>query len=428
MKKFRVIILGAGNRGNRYAAHFAEHPDQYEIVAMADPLKARREQFQKAYGVPAEHCYDSWEDALSLPKMADICVIATHDDQHYYPALKAIDLGYDLLLEKPIAQTAKECADIARAADRKGVRVLVCHVLRYTPFYGKVKQLIMSNTIGEVISIEAAECVSNTHFAHAYVRGRWCREENATPLLLAKCSHDLDIIQWLLDKPCTRVQSFGSLTHFTPKNAPQNAPIRCATESCPVRATCPYDCLQEYIANKKNVRRSRITLGYSKHYEPTDEEVMEALRHEDFGLCVYHANNDVVDHQIVNMEFDGGAVASLCVNAFNKGGRYIHIHGTTGELTGYMKENSVDVYTFADKTCRTVPVLEEGQTIYGGHGGGDSGIVTELYAYLSGTYTGYRAADIRISTQNHMIGFAAEESRHHHTVTDMEEFCRQNGF
>ncbi|MBP3304728.1 MAG: Gfo/Idh/MocA family oxidoreductase [Oscillospiraceae bacterium] len=427
MKRIRVIIIGAGNRGNRYATHMAEMPDKYQIVGMADPAKACRKHFQEVYGVPEEACYESWEEILAQPKMADVAVISTVDNMHYYPALQAIEKGYHLLLEKPVAQTAGECADIANAAREKGVSVLVCHVLRYTPFYGKIKELVMSGTIGQVVSIDQVEGIGNVHFSHSYVRGNWHSEAESTPMLLAKSCHDLDIIQWLLDKPCKRVSSFGSLTHFIPENAPEGAPVRCADGGCPVGDTCPYNCIHHYYDDKTNRRRKIITNGIAANFVPTDEEVLQALQTTDYGLCVYHAHNDVLDHQVVSMEFEGGATANLTVNAFNKGGRYIRIYGTKGEIYAHMSATEIQVYTFEDKNQYTVPVLKTDESINGGHGGGDEGIIRELYEYLSGTYRGFRAADITTSVKNHLIGFAAEQARHSGTVVNVEEVLKQYG-
>ena len=428
MKKIRAIIIGAGSRGNQYAKYMHQMSDKYEIVGMADPFEGRRIHFQETYGVPAENCYSSWDTILAQPKMADVAVITTVDNMHYHPALQAIEKGYDLLLEKPVAQTAQECIDIANAAKVKGVKVLVCHVLRYTPFYGRLKELLMSGIIGDVVSIDQVEAIGNVHFSHSYVRGNWHSEEESTPMLLAKSCHDLDIIQWLIGKPCRQVSSFGSLTHFTPENAPEGAPIRCADGTCPTMDTCPYNVIKHYYDYKENSRRKIITKGIAKSFIPTDDEVMEALKTTDYGLCAYHAHNNVLDHQTVIMEFEGGATATLNVNAFNKGGRYTRIYGTKGELYAYAKDTEVSVFTFADKQTTKISVLETEESINGGHGGGDEGIIRELYAYLSGSYTGYRAADIDVSVSNHLIGFAAEQARHQHTVVNIANFCRENGY
>ena len=429
MKKYSVIIIGAGNRGSNYSRKLDALRDCYEVVAVAEPYEGRRNYVKEMFGLPEEMCFSSWQDILDRPKMADIAIIATMDAEHYAPAMKAIELGYNLLLEKPVAPTPQECADIANAARAKGVEVLVCHVLRYTPFYNRVKELVVSGTIGQIVSVVGVEAVGNEHQSHSYVRGNWHSEAETTPMLLAKSCHDLDIIQWLVAKPCTRVSSFGSLTHFTKENAPEGAPVRCIDGGCPVSETCPYNCKKLYYDDKENAWfRKAATRGISKEYLPTDEEVMTALKTTDFGLCVYHANNDVVDHQVVNMEFEGGITASFTMNAFNKGGRYIRLFGTKGELYANMSDTEITVYTFEDKQTRTYPVTRTEESILGGHGGGDQGIVAELHQYLSGDYTGYCAANIQVSVQNHMIGFAAEKARHEGTVEDVQKFAAAYNF
>lgn len=428
MKTYSVIIIGAGNRGSNYSRKLDALRDRYQVVAVAEPYEGRRNYVRDMFNLPQEMCFSSWQEILDRPKMADIAIIATMDAEHYEPAMKAISLGYNLLLEKPVAPTPEQCADIAVAAREKGVEVLVCHVLRYTPFYNRVKEIVVNGTIGDIVSVVAVEAVGNEHQSHSYVRGNWHSEAETTPMLLAKSCHDLDIIQWLVDKPCLKVSSFGSLTHFTRDNAPEGAPQRCIDGGCPVENTCPYNCRKLYYDDKDNAWfRKAATRGIAKEYLPTDEEVMTALKTTDFGLCVYQANNDVVDHQVVNMEFEGGITASFTMNAFNKGGRYIRLFGTKGELYANMSDTEITVYTFEDKKNHIYPVSKTEESILGGHGGGDQGIVAELHEYLSGEYTGYCAANIQISVQNHMIGFAAEKARHEGTVEDVQAFSAKYG-
>lgn len=429
MKKYSVILIGAGSRGTKYTDIMKNCPEKFTVVGVAEPIRARRDIIQRRHKLPDEMCFDSWEDILSKPKMADLAVICTMDELHYTPALKAIELGYNILLEKPAAQTAQQCVDIALAAREKGVKVLVCHVLRYTPFFKKIKQIILDGTLGDIISVMHVEAVGNVHQSHSFVRGNWHSEEETTPMLLAKSCHDIDIIQWLLDKSCKKVQSFGSLSYFNSKNAPEGAPVRCIDGGCPVEDTCPYNCRKLYYDDKKNLWfRRASTRGIAKTDTPTDDEVMTALNTTDYGLCVFHANNDVVDHQVVNMEFEGGTTVSFTMNAFNSGGRYIRIFGTKGELYAYAKDSEITVYTFEDRMQHKIPILGADESIVSGHGGGDEGIVHELYDYLHGSYNGYCAADIDISVRNHLIGFAAEKARRSGTVEDMEAFLKAYGY
>ena len=428
MKTYSAILIGAGLRGQIYTGEMLKTPDKFKVVAVAEPIEGRRKAIQERHGIPDEMCFDSWEEALAKPKMADLAIICTMDDMHYAPAMKAFALGYDLLLEKPVAPTAEECADIALAAKKQGVKVLVCHVLRYTPFFKRVKDIVMSGMLGEIVSMLQVEAVGNLHQSHSYVRGNWHSEAKTSPMLLAKCCHDLDILQWIIDKPCKKIQSFGQLTYFTPVNAPQGAPKRCMDGGCPIEDTCPYNCRKLYYDDKANDWfRAACTRGIAKEELPTDDEVLTALKTTDYGLCVFHANNDVVDHQTVNMEFDGGINATLTMNAFNKGGRFIRIFGTKGELTAYMESTKIDVYTFDDGVHRELPIELIGEGIVSGHGGGDAGLVGELYEFLGDDYHGYCAADINISVKNHLIGFAAERSRRNDTVESIDAYFGEYG-
>lgn len=429
MKRFKVVLIGAGGRGVAYAENIKLHPDKFEFVGVAEPIKKRRDDIKRKFDLSEAECFENWEDLFNQPKIADIAIIATQDNGHYESAMKAIELGYNLLLEKPVAQTARECIDIANAAKEKGVQVLVCHVLRYTPFFKAVKKIVMEGTIGDIQSIIQVEAVGNRHQSHSYVRGDWSKEENATPMLLAKSCHDMDIIQWLIDKPCKKVSSFGSLSYFTPENAPEGGPKRCIDGGCPIEDSCPYHYKKMYLTEQSNpFFRYAVARGYSKEFLATDEEVLEGLKNTNFGACVYHAGNNVVDHQVVNLEFEGGATASFTMNAFNKGGRYIRIFGTKGELYANVSDTEITVYTFENREYMKVEVEKTEESIAGGHGGGDAGIIDELYDYMSGNYTGYCAADIETSVKNHLIGFAAEKARHNDTVEYVAKFSEEYGY
>ena len=423
MKQLKVIVIGAGARGNTYSRHMNSMPEKYQIVGVAEPHAYKRAEFAKAYSIPEECCYESWEDILALPKFADVALITTNDDLHYEPTMRAIECGYDILLEKPVAQKAEECIAIANAAKKKGVRALVCHVLRYTPFYKTLKRIVDSGMIGEVMSVEQVEAIGNTHFAHSYVRGNWHDSGATTPIVLAKTCHDLDIIQWIVGKSCARVSSFGELTYFTEKNAPEGAPIRCSTGNCPERGRCPYDCFTTYVENPHNMWfKPYFRSAVATHENFTEEEYMKALDFTDYGLCVFHANNNVPDHQVVSMQFDGGATAQLTFNAFNHGGRYTRIYGTKGEVYAHEAAKEIPLFTLSDRKTQMIPVEYTEQSHKGGHGGGDYGIVYDLYDYLNGTYSGPDIAEIGISVENHLIGFAAEEARLEGSVVDVRSF------
>lgn len=421
-----VALIGGGLRGMVYTDVMKDYPQKFKVVAVAEPDEGRRRKLQKTHKIPDDMCFGSWTDILSKEKLADIAMICTTDNMHYKPTMKAIEKGYDIVLEKPVAPTAEECTDIVLAAKEKGVKILVCHVLRYTAFFKKIKALLMEGAIGEVMSVIHVEAVGNVHQSHSYVRGNWHSEEESTPMLLAKCCHDIDILQWLIDKPCKRVQSFGELTYFRSENAPEGAPLRCIDGGCPIENTCPYNCKKLYYYSKDNSWfRPACASGIAKAHVPTDEEIMTALKTTDYGLCVFHANNNVVDHQVVNMEFEGGKTVSLTMNAFNEGGRYIRIFGTKGELYANMSDSKISLYTFDDQKHHKVRVNDRGRIAVDGHGGGDQGMINEMYDYFKGNYKGFCAADIDISVKNHLIGFAAEKARKSGTVQSIDEFFKE---
>jgi predicted dehydrogenase len=350
--------------------------------------------------------------------MANFAIIATQDQMHLEPALAMIEKGYNVLLEKPMATTPAECKQITEAAEKKGVGIIVCHVLRFTSFWTTLKGIIDSGAIGKVMSITHMENVGNRHQSHSFVRGNWRKTSEATPMILAKCCHDTDLIQWLIGKSCKKVQSFGSLTYFTKENKPAGAPARC-TDGCPHADTCFYNAIKLYYDDKNNTWFRSVIANTVTN--PSDEAVMEALRTGPYGRCVYDCDNDVVDHQIVNMEFEDMTTASLSMNAFNKGGRFIRIFGTEGEIT--MGEgNWFDVYSFADRQTTQVPIDTIGNSISSGHGGGDVGIMIDAVNYFGNGIASPSVCDIRMSYLSHLIAFAAEESRLTGTVVDLEEY------
>ena len=420
MEALKVILIGAGCRGAIYTNFMMDN--RFEVVAVAEPIKERREYIKNHHGISDDMCFNTWEELLSMPKMADVAIISTQDRLHYEPAMKAIDLGYNLLLEKPVAPTAKECAEIAAFAREKDVKILVCHVLRYTPFFTKIKELILDDKIGKVISIHHSECVGNTHQSHSYVRGNWHNTCKSSNMLLAKSCHDIDIIQWLIDSKCTRVHSFGSLTYFNRDNAPEDAPDYCI-DGCPHTNECYYNAVKLYLDDKNN---KWFRDACTQKVDATDDEVEEALRTTLYGKCVYKCDNDVVDHQVVNLEFESGAVASFNMCAFNKGGRYIRVMGTKGELYGDMDNDVIDYFDFKTRqnTLFHPANCNIDGSLAGGHGGGDNGIINTLYKYLVTGYDGAWLSEIGISVQNHLITFASEQSRLEGRVIDVEEYQR----
>lgn len=298
---------------------------------------------------------------------------------------------------------------------------MVCHVLRYTPIFIAIKNLIDEGRLGHIISINHEECVGNVHQSHSFVRGNWGNSERASCMLLQKSCHDMDILQWLVGKKCKKVQSFGSLTYFTRANAPEGSPEYCV-EGCPKADTCPYNAVKLYLDGKKN---NWLRTTATREANPTDEMVEKALRTTQYGKCVFKCDNDVVDHQTVNLLFEDNVTVTFTMNAFNKGGRFIHIMGTKGEVRAAMAsgETPITLYDFETQKTEEIPIFAKDR-LTNGHGGGDEGIINSLYDYMNGEYIGCSVSDIRTSVNNHLIVFAAEESREKGTVVDFEEYVK----
>ena len=421
MKKLTFILIGAGNRGKCYTQHAYMHGG-YELVGIADPNEQTREFMREHYHIPKENCYKTYDELLARGKIADFAMICTQDRLHFAPAMKAIEQGYPLMLEKPVAPTPEECIQSRDAAEQKGVPVVVCHVLRYTPFARAVKQVIAEGRLGRIINIIHTECVGNIHYSHSFVRGPWRNTEESSNMLLAKSCHDLDLLQWLLQSQCKKVQSFGRLSYFRKENCPNDAPERC-TLGCPYAERCPYNTLkiyrdypteEGYLFPPRHPDGTRFTPGETEQW----------LMTSGYGRCVFQCDNDVVDHQTVNLEYENGETVVFTMSPFNQGGRRIHIMGTKAELTS-TDFDTIELFTYCDEDPSSeryghnrrdiikTSEFEIDQSIAGGHGGGDIGIMDDLWKLLCEGKKTSSVSDIRTSVGNHLTVFAAEYSRTH---------------
>ena len=418
MKQMKAVVMGYGMRGQAYSKYALSAPEELKIVAVAEKEETKRSYAKELHNLSEDMLFDDWRKLSELPRIADFAIIATQDNMHLEPALACIEKGYHILLEKPMAPTAEECKRIALAAEEKGVKVIVCHVLRFTQLFCAIKDIIDSGEIGEVTSIIHAENVGHMHYSHSFVRGNWRNSEESCPMILAKSCHDTDLLQWLIGKKCTKVQSFGSLQYFKKENKPEGAPAYCL-DGCPHADQCFYEPFRFYVENKKNVWRDTV----ADKVGATDEEVLAALKHGPYGRCVYQCDNNVVDRQVVNMEFEDGCTVSFTMGAFNRGGRFIRIYGTRGELVAYMGSKGViSIYNFETKEFKKFEASKIEQSISSGHGGGDTGIMIDTLRAFAGETPSKSVTDIRTSYLNHLIAFAAEESRLNNTVIDMEQF------
>ncbi|MGM1046806.1 MAG: Gfo/Idh/MocA family protein [Bacillota bacterium] len=414
MTQINAVLIGAGARGaGGYAPYALDYPHELTFVAVAEADPARRIRFAEKHGIPPERCYESWEPLLAESRMADIAVICTQDRMHYGPTMQALEKKYHVLLEKPMSPDPKECLEMEQAAVENDRLLTICHVLRYTPFWSTIKRVIQQGTIGEIASIQLNENVGYWHIAHSFVRGNWNNSDKASPMILAKSCHDMDVLSWLMDRPCTQVSSFGSLMHFREEQAPEGSTDRCM--DCKVESTCPYSAPRFYLSNEYK--------GWAGHFtqELTKANIIQGLHETDYGRCVYRSDNNVVDHQVVNMEFEGGATAmfSMCGFTYEQE-RRIQIMGTRGELRG--EEGKITVFDFltGQKTEISIPSQSSG------HGGGDSGIVASFLNEVR-NYNGQESlTSASASVRSHLIAFAAEKSRLNHGQSiNLNEYAQE---
>lgn len=407
-KPVTAIVAGAGNRGNVYASYSEKAPSDLKIVGFAEPIPFRSERFARRYTIPPERQFTTWEDIFKVKKFADAIIITTPDRLHYGPAMAALDMGYDLLLEKPIARSWKECSDIMNLAIAKDRIVAICHVLRYAPLFRKIKEVIDSGVLGKMLSIQLMEPVEHIHMSHSFVRGNWRNSKESNPMLLAKSCHDLDLLTWYTGKHCANVASFGGLTWFRKENAPAGSTERC-TGGCAIEADCPYSALKIYY--RKRTWLYHMDLPAEGDQGPA---ILDNLKNGPYGRCVYHCDNDVVDHQVVSMEFEDNITANFNMEAHTSyWGRRIRIMGSEGDLVGDEK----DLYISNFKTDKTVRWnVDEQASGSSGHGGGDYGLARAFVQAVSQHNPAPLSTTIESAMESHLIAFRAEEARAEGTV------------
>ena len=408
MKPITAIVLGAGSRGSIYAGYAKDHPNELKIVAIAEKRRDRLDALAEEVGVPEESRFATWEELLAQPKLADCAFVCTLDDDHIAPAIRAMELGYHILLEKPMSNREDECRQIVETARKTGRNLAVCHVLRYTPFYMTLKSLIDKGEVGQVTTINQIENVGYWHQAHSFVRGNWRSSEETSPMILQKSCHDMDIILWLMGSNCTKVQSFGSLKHFTAENAPKGAAARCL--DCQYVESCPYSAPKLYLdMNRTGWPVDVITTDMSEAGR------RKALEEGPYGRCVYHCDNDVVDRQVVNLEFENGGVATFTMTGLSADFyRELKIFGTEGQIKANMGTKEIVLHRFGEE-AKAIP-LDMGMEA-SGHGGGDYGIMADFLQVLKNG--GESRTSAEVSLQSHLICFAAEKSRKENIVVTL---------
>lgn len=436
MKKIKAAIVGYGNRGYMYSRYAVSNPERLEIVAVCDHDSVKLQLAKKEFSLPDDMMFCDLESFLAAKIECDVVINATMDQYHYATSIPLLKAGYNLLLEKPITANKNELLEIEAIAKEKNLKVLVCHVLRYTRFYSEIKRIIDSGEIGRIINMQLNEHVHIRHFVSAYVRGKWRNEKvSGSGLILAKCCHDTDLMCWLNNATTPAyVSSFGSKSYFCESNAPKNAADRCC--DCPAKEECMFEAEKMHLDN----------IGFGDYVfwgakkpiaEMTREEKIEHIRNGSFGECVYKNDMDVADRQCVSVEFENGSVGTLNVTTGGlKADRHLHVVGELGEIVGYIEENKFVLRKYNeskfkenDYSCEEtvydldlISKLEGANQAASGHYGGDTRMMSDLCDFINGEKTTVSTTVIDDSINSHLVCYAAEEARKNKCVVDMKEF------
>lgn len=414
MKKITAVIIGAGSRGLKAYAPNA-NPGTLKVVGVADPDDFRRNLCAEKFNIPKEGIFRTYQELLAKEKMADLAIICTNDRLHVEPARMAVEKGYHVILEKPISPIPEEVYEIGQLASKNDKVFSICHVLRYTNFYMKLKELLDSGRIGQLVHIMHSENVGYWHFTNSFVRGNWRNSKETSPMLLQKCCHDMDILLYLIGSKCKSISSVGSLSHFRKENAPDGAPLRC-TDGCPAYDSCPYNAVKLYV---HGILRPKCQVLF-RIPEVTDETILEALEKNNWGKCVYHCDNDVVDHQVASMEFENGVTVAFYVCGFaDKTSRSMRIMGSRGEIVADMEANSIQVRDFVTGETDNISISPFASS----HSGGDHGFINSVLAAIRGEREDRSSA--QESVESHMMVFAAEKSRAEGKTVLMEDYISE---
>ncbi len=405
----KILVIGAGSRGYAYAKYAAEKKN-VKIVGVAEPRDFQRERMVAEFGIPRENACRDWQEIAERERFADAAIIATTDSLHKAPMLALAPKGYNILLEKPMAPSMDDCKKITEAAIRNNIIFAVCHVLRYTHYTKKIKEMLESGLIGRVIQVQHCEAVAYWHFNHSFVRGNFRKQPESASFLMAKSCHDIDWLRHIVGEPIRKVSSFGSLSFYRRESQPEGAADRCV--SCKIEKECPFSALKLYLKMVKDGKThwpvDMITKG-----DVTEDSVMEALQNGPYGRCVFACDNNVNDHQVVNFEFDSGATATFCMNGFRPAqgdGRKTRIFGTKGEIEGNGWQ--LKHYNFlTDKMTEINTLTNSDGSLVGGHGGGDYGLMDSFIEALATGDQGKIITGAQETLETHMAVFAAEKSR-----------------
>lgn len=414
MDKVKVAVIGAGVRGTyTYAPYILEYPNLCEIVAVVETKKGRRDLFSQKYNLKEEYIFESEEQFFASEKIADAVIIATSDDSHYNYAKLALEKGYHILLETPMANSLDGLVHLKELSHTYSDRILMtCHVLRHTEFFNKLKEIIDSRELGELSSIQYNENIGYLNFAHSYVRGNWRNSSDTSPLILSKSSHDMDILLYLTGSKFRKIASFGSLKHFNSDSFKLTMSENCYR--CSEEENCPYSCKKIYLENNS-------VMNNAVHINPTKENLETILKEGPYGRCVYRSDNNVVDNMVSIIEFENNVSATFNLSAFTKEcNRTIKLMFTHGEVGGSFNDNEIRIKKFGEDEDR---LLSLGKNDLSNNNANSNLIKSFINSVSQKNYISPNS-NIKDSINSHVMAFAAEYSRVSEEVIYVDDFFR----
>jgi predicted dehydrogenase len=403
-----AITLGAGSRGNTYGDYARSYPSDLNIIGVAEPIVERNDDYALKHDIADENRFVTWEHVLEKPKFADMVIISMPDHLHHEPCIQAMRLGYDVLLEKPMAQTEAECREILQVQQATGSIVGIAHVLRYAPYFIDMRNLVLSGTLGRIINVQHMEPIEYRHMLHSYVRGNWHNSIETTPIILAKSCHDLDILRWILDEPCDKVAGFGRVSFFKRENAPAGSGDRCLT--CAVEEGCAYSAKKAYLRDEERIHA--IMPVIPEDAKERQAAILHSLKTTNFGRCAFKMENDQPEHIVCALEFRSGTTATFNMDAFTSyHGRRTRLMGTKGDLVGDMETFTYTDYLTKKSFTWDISVSDVPGYRDSGHGGGDYRFVSDLLNAIYHRDESLLTSTVAASVESHVMGFKIEESR-----------------
>lgn len=416
-KKINLGLIGAGNRGQGIFGQYAlDMPHRAKFTMVVEPDQAKREFFAANHKIPAERCFATLAE-LDAAKLTDIdgVAIASLEDERLAPIELAMKNNWHILTEKPICTNAQDMIRIYDATKDYKQILIVCHQLRVTSLYRTIKELITSGRYGKITCLQHSENLAYSHMAHSFVRGVF-NNDRLTPMLLAKSCHDMDLLTHLEDKRIRRVSSFGSLNYFRKENCPEGAPKFCL-EGCPNSEKCPFDVQKLYFNDNTDPAYLR-QMGVVK----SRDQLRELLMHNQFGRCVFQCDNNVVDNQVVNVEFEDGTTSSFTMcgtNGIER--RMMKISMTNGEIEyNAIDHEHITVWSFAPFRKEVIEIYPDGT-----HSGGDRAIMDNFVDAITSGDRSILLTPIERSLEGHMLVFAAEESRRTGKIINLPEYIEE---